>query len=1698
MFPSVSLLGRRLHHRLSPRTPRLRDRRNSGRQRRLLLEPLEDRRLLATFAEVGTSLNLVLAADEQLVIQATAADTYALALAGGTWSGMDSEYVTGDGADLLTVTSAGRAALETIAISDSAATAGVEFADSGDGLYVNDFAVQLSYGSPEVRFRGTSTFGTRDLMVSTPGNMLLSGDSPAANVSVSDGRLQLAANQAGMGTDGVAGITVDAGASLASTGNGELVLTALSIDLLGNLAVQATGTAGVLLVADAINLTGDSPVVTAENGPVTLRPQTAGTAISLGGSDGLGVLGLTDSELDLVAADSLRIGDGASGAISVDAVLSPLQHLTLVTAEGLTVNAAVTLADEKRLTVIADRLDIYKKLTAPAGLTLQPRTPTMTIGLNDADGDFNLTLAELNNLASSGTVTIGAADGTGGITIGSLGSIGALNYGLTVRGGDVTFSSTLWVASNKILKLSTGAVTNAAGNSDAVKAGTLELDTRAQVGTASQPLVTTIGNLHGTVAGDLFLQEKTTLTIVAALSAGEHTIQLSGGLFNLAASDLIYSGSRLVIHGGTLAMNSYSQTVAGFQLTSGAVTGNASILTSTSDFEVQSGTIAPRLAGSVGLNKTTSGTVALNNPANAFTGPTRISGGALTITTDGGLGVPPEAPTAGHLVIDGGTLSTSQTFSLSTNRGIRLGSPLGAGNGTIDVSGSVTLTYRGTIEDHGVGGDRLIKIGSGTLHLAGVNTYSGGTIVQQGLISITADSGLGAAPETVTPGHLTLQGGGLRAITGFTLDAHRGIALGDPAESGTGILSVAFNQTLIYDGVLADYGSGGDSLTKTDAGTLILGGDNTFSGGTLFADSASGIIQINHANALGVTGTIRFNGSGTLRYGTGVATDLSSRIIRGSSPTETTGIDTNGNDVTFATALAGNSRLEKLGGGTLTLASPEATTAPVLMVRGGELAVTAGTLDLTGTVYDTLLGSAASVLVRNATLRVAGGTVTTASALVVGYWSGAATLAVSSGTLLVGTDEEADSRDLLAGSSSNATIVLSGGSTQILGDLTIGSGSSATLDMRAGTLVANRLRHYRQGHAVVNLSGGSIEAAEIVHETDTTTDSGMTVYVQAGGVLTADRIYLNRTGGFSGTHTLALQFDGGTLRKRSASAAPLIDDILGEGGTLVWNVIIEDGGAVFDTNGFETLVQRPLVADPAAPEGGLTKRGAGTLTLAAATSFTGATSIQTGTLALRSAASENLLAASRTIDVAAGAMFDVAGLGGEADGGVLVLASGQTLRGTGTVRGQLSASGQAAIAPGNSAGILTHEGDLTLQADAELSIDIAGTTPGDGDDHHDQILARGAVRLEGPALIVNRLNDHLPASGDEYVIIQVDGAAPAQGTFARLVEGAAISTDFLGSGLSATITYQGGDGNDVAIRVAGFSLSKHQLTVSEDGTTDTLTAVLTAPPRVQVTLTVSAGDASEALTSPAELVFDSENWNVPQTVTITGVDDALQDGDQESLVTIAVDAARSDSDFASAGAQTVSVTTVDNDRSWQNLDNPCDVNKDGLLTAADALLVIEYVNRHPENPTLPSPPPLSPPYYDVNDDGLCTAMDVLLVINAINTQDSTSNEGGDASGEGEGVTPSNAAALDARLLPSPPSLLLQQTPPARGESRCLADAAICPTHDLATPVSHPASLPIQTVPAVLRNRVGERLQPAWPSAVDAVWEIWERETGQNP
>ena len=69
------------------------------------------------------------------------------------------------------------------------------------------------------------------------------------------------------------------------------------------------------------------------------------------------------------------------------------------------------------------------------------------------------------------------------------------------------------------------------------------------------------------------------------------------------------------------------------------------------------------------------------------------------------------------------------------------------------------------------------------------------------------------------------------------------------------------------------------------------------------------------------------------------------------------------------------------------------------------------------------------------------------------------------------------------------------------------------------------------------------------------------------------------------------------------------------------------------------------------------------------------------------------------------------------------------------------------------------------------------------------------------------------------------------------------------------------------------------LTTTEAGGTATFTVVLTTQPTADVTIGLSSSDTTEGTVAPASLTFTTANWNVAQTVTVTGVDDALDDGD---------------------------------------------------------------------------------------------------------------------------------------------------------------------------------------------------------------------------
>jgi hypothetical protein len=125
---------------------------------------------------------------------------------------------------------------------------------------------------------------------------------------------------------------------------------------------------------------------------------------------------------------------------------------------------------------------------------------------------------------------------------------------------------------------------------------------------------------------------------------------------------------------------------------------------------------------------------------------------------------------------------------------------------------------------------------------------------------------------------------------------------------------------------------------------------------------------------------------------------------------------------------------------------------------------------------------------------------------------------------------------------------------------------------------------------------------------------------------------------------------------------------------------------------------------------------------------------------------------------------------------------------------------------------------------------------------------------------------------------------------------------------------------------------------------------------------------------------------------------------RSGTVTVAIPA---DAAHDGAGAGNLASVSADNcveytAPSFHNPDSPCDVNRDGIIEALDVLLIVNYINAHPGDSSLPKPPAQPPPYYDVDNDGLCAAGDALAVINYINGHPNYESEG-----EAEGLIPAS-------------------------------------------------------------------------------------------
>ena len=114
--------------------------------------------------------------------------------------------------------------------------------------------------------------------------------------------------------------------------------------------------------------------------------------------------------------------------------------------------------------------------------------------------------------------------------------------------------------------------------------------------------------------------------------------------------------------------------------------------------------------------------------------------------------------------------------------------------------------------------------------------------------------------------------------------------------------------------------------------------------------------------------------------------------------------------------------------------------------------------------------------------------------------------------------------------------------------------------------------------------------------------------------------------------------------------------------------------------------------------------------------------------------------------------------------------------------------------------------------------------------------------------------------------------------------------------------------------VAGFTIAETEGStgVTEAGSTDLFTVVLTGRPITDVVFSITSSDSTETSVT-SSLTFTSEDWDTPQNVTVTGLDDDIIDGTQSSIITIAIDDANSDNSFDPINDQTVTVTNNDDD-----------------------------------------------------------------------------------------------------------------------------------------------------------------------------------------
>ncbi|GCD54278.1 autotransporter-associated beta strand repeat-containing protein [Acetobacter pasteurianus] len=272
--------------------------------------------------------------------------------------------------------------------------------------------------------------------------------------------------------------------------------------------------------------------------------------------------------------------------------------------------------------------------------------------------------------------------------------------------------------------------------------------------------------------------------------------------------------------------------------------------------------------------------------------------------------------------LEGSSIIAFGSSIITSSNGLGQGNVALFYNSNLDISQNYDALIGNRIFDSGSKDGSVSKDGTGNVTLNGLNTYGGGTTINEGGLTAGNNSAFGSGAITMADGtELSYASDGLNLSNIFQLN-------------GKSSINVQSDQSDTITGVIGDGASSG-TLIKIGTGTLSLLGANTYTGGT---DIALGSIAINGPSSLG-TGSVEMDEGTSLSF-LSDGTNLSNNITLSGDPT----FDVqSGNTDTESGIISNGSEagdLVKTGSGTLNLKGNNTYT--------GTTEVSAGTLDVDG------------------------------------------------------------------------------------------------------------------------------------------------------------------------------------------------------------------------------------------------------------------------------------------------------------------------------------------------------------------------------------------------------------------------------------------------------------------------------------------------------------------------------------------------------------------------------------------------------------------------------------------------------------------------------------------------------------------------------------------------------------------------------